>query len=297
LFTDGGYSALGEFHRDLVDTQVHRQEVTPALRAAHLGIQAVVLVGPLAVLFLVTFMMQLVLTASAITHTEQVEVAIIAMTDPTIRAKLAGVPELDAPLRNPQTMHRLEELRDQTHDEARARRAMLFAPHKLLLEQYETHVPPSPKQQTGYPMEVREILQWAGAGENAPRAKDTTPWSWDDDMLLLLLLVVPLGMVFFAAAFRGGVSFALAGLALVRSDGRRASLRQCGLRAAVVWFPIAAALFGSALLQTNAPERAYFAAGLWLVAFTLLPIYVVIALRFPSRPPQDRVSGTHLVPT
>ena len=87
----------------------------------------------------------------------------------------------------------------------------------------------------------------------------------------------------FFAATRGGF-------------GRPATRRQCGLRAALVWFPIAALLFGTAWLQAIYPERAYLAAALWLIAVALLPVYVVIALRFPSRPPQDCVTGTYLVP-
>jgi hypothetical protein len=55
-------------------------------------------------------------------------------------------------------------------------------------------------------------------------------------------------------------------------------------------------LIGSAALQAVAPERAYLAVGLWLVAAALLPVYVVVALRFPDRPPQNRMTGTYLVP-
>jgi hypothetical protein len=68
------------------------------------------------------------------------------------------------------------------------------------------------------------------------------------------------------------------------------------VRAAVVWLPVSALLFGAAWLQVAHPERVYLAAALWLLAVALLPIYVVVALRFPPRPPQDRVTGTYLVP-
>ncbi len=88
----------------------------------------------------------------------------------------------------------------------------------------------------------------------------------------------------------------LAGIALVRADGRKATRRQCALRAALVWFPLAFLLLGAAVVQAYAPERVYVAVGLWLLAVALLPIYVVIALRFPTQPPQDRVTGTYLVP-
>ena len=148
----------------------------------------------------------------------------------------------------------------------------------------------------GYPVQVRELIQWAGAAENTPRGKADTPWLRETLDLFLVMLAIPLALVIGAAVMRGGLSMMLAGIALVRSDGRKATRQQCALRAGLVWFPVALLLLGAALVQTYAPERDYFAAALWLLAVALLPIYVVIALRFPTQPPQDRVTGTYLVP-
>ena len=88
----------------------------------------------------------------------------------------------------------------------------------------------------------------------------------------------------------------LAGIAVVRGDGRRATRRRCGLRAALVWLPIVALLTASAAVQIYAHQRIYLAAGLWLLAVALVPIYIVVAIRLPTQPPQDRALGTHLVP-
>jgi hypothetical protein len=112
----------------------------------------------------------------------------------------------------------------------------------------------------------------------------------------VVFLVIPLGMVFFAAALRGGVSMMLAGVAIVRADGQRAFRRQCALRATIVWLPVVGLLFAATLLQLYAPRHVYLAAGLFLSALALLPIYAVVALKFPARPPQDRFVGTYLVP-
>ena len=38
------------------------------------------------------------------------------------------------------------------------------------------------------------------------------------------------------------------------------------------------------------------AAATTLLALLLLPVYLVVALRQPSHPPQDRLLGTYLVP-
>ena len=108
--------------------------------------------------------------------------------------------------------------------------------------------------------------------------------------------VVPFALVFAAAVFRGGVSMMLAGMAIVRADGRPARRWQCALRAAVIWLPLSALLCGSAAAQLYSPHRPYLAAGLWLAAVVLLPVYGVVALRHPTRPPQDRIAGTYLIP-
>ena len=63
-----------------------------------------------------------------------------------------------------------------------------------------------------------------------------------------------------------------------------------------MWSPVALLLLGSNALQLYAPDAMYLAAVLWLLALALLPVYAVIALRFPARPPQDRLAGTYLVP-
>jgi hypothetical protein len=300
LFTDGGYPTLADLQRDLADTHVHRPEVTPAVRAAHLGIQAAALAAPLGVLFVFTFLLAPLLAQGAKKHAEYADAALAALADPEKKAKLAARPELVEPLKHPRLVERLEGLRDRKQEEAESRRSLLFAPQRFVLEhvleQIEAHAPPDPEREAGFPVQVREAVQWAGAPDGTPRAKSSSPWRSDAATVLVVLLVVPAGMILVAAFVRGGVSMLLAGIAIVRSDGRRAGRRQCGVRAAVVWLPVAALLLGAAALQAWFPQRVYLAAGLWLLAVALLPVYVVIALRFPTRPPQDRVTGTYLVP-
>jgi hypothetical protein len=96
--------------------------------------------------------------------------------------------------------------------------------------------------------------------------------------------------------FRGGVSMMLAGVAIVRADGRRAFRSRCAVRAALVWAPVVGLLFGALLFQIYAPRHTFLVAVLWLTAALLLPVYAAIALRHPARPPQDRIIGTYLVP-
>jgi hypothetical protein len=232
----------------------------------------------------------------ALTRTKQVELARTSLKDNEKRAKLAAIPDLEGPLRSAYTARRLVELDERLHAEIQLRRAMFFTPQRLLLEQFEEHAPEVAETEALNSTPVRECIVWAGAVENTPRWKAASPWQSKAIPIAVIFLVIPLGLAFLAAVFRGGISWMLAGIALIRSDGRRASRRQCGVRAALVWFPIALLLGGSAACQLYSPERAYSAAALWLIALALLPVYVAIALRFPTRAPQDRLVGTYLLP-
>jgi serine/threonine protein kinase len=297
MFTDGGYPTLSDVQRELNDTQNHQPEVTPTMRTAHLGIQASIVGGALFLMFLLTFCMELLLTRATLIQREQVDAALDTLADPEKRAKLASQSGLEGPLKNPKTVRRLESLREHLQSQAEFRRSMLFIPQKSMLMQIEEHAPPTHARIADYPVAVREAILWAGAAENTTRGKAVSPWGYGVTQVLVIMLVIPIGFMLGAALFRGGISFMLAGIALVRADGFKATRRQCGLRAALVWFPVALLLYGSAALQIIAPEQAYFAAVLGLLALALLPIYVVIAIRFPTRAPQDRMVGTYLVPT
>ena len=296
LFSEGGNPALADIQRELADTHAHRPEVTPAIRAAQLGIQAAALGPAVALLFLFVAGLGVILTHGAKVHAEYTEATLAALADPEERAKLAARPELTEPLKHPRLVTRLEELRDRKREEAEFRRSMLFAPQRFALDQAKTPGETYPVRPGWFPSQVRDAVQWAGAPENTPRGKSASPWRSDAWLVFVVLLAIPIALIVGSAILRGGISMMLAGIALVRADGRRATRRQCALRTAVVWFPIAALLFGAAILQAYAPERIYVAVSLWLVAVALLPVYAVIALRFPTQPPQDRITGTHLVP-
>jgi apolipoprotein N-acyltransferase len=99
-----------------------------------------------------------------------------------------------------------------------------------------------------------------------------------------------------AFALRGGAAMTLAGVALVRADGRPATRRQCAWRAFLVWLPITLLLAAAVWVQVTAPHRVLLPTVLILAAVALLPVYVVVAMAYPDRPPQDRLAGTYLVP-
>jgi hypothetical protein len=111
-----------------------------------------------------------------------------------------------------------------------------------------------------------------------------------------------------AFLLRGGFTFRLAGIALLRSNGCSASRIQCAWRALLVWAPVAGLLTASVWLGglgfrawlRQSWEQFEWLYGLsWAlggIALALLPLYVGLALWFPDRSLHDRLAGTYLVP-
>jgi len=108
------------------------------------------------------------------------------------------------------------------------------------------------------------------------------------------LAVVPAAWLAWSLATRGGLLLGLAGVALVRADGRPAERWRCGWRCLVTWAPVAALLAGACAARSAHMPRACWT--LWTLAASALVIYPLLALAFPSRSAHDRLAGTYLVP-
>lgn len=123
---------------------------------------------------------------------------------------------------------------------------------------------------------------------------------------LVPLTTWPALWIAWAFLARGGLSYKLAGIALVRSDGRPASRWQCAWRAFVVWAPVTGLLALSIGLESrywdtwelgNVPRWLLsLASASWYSALLLLATYVFLALWRPTRTLHDRLSGVYLVP-
>jgi uncharacterized RDD family membrane protein YckC len=120
------------------------------------------------------------------------------------------------------------------------------------------------------------------------------------------LITWPALWVIWAFLARGGISYRLAGIALVRDDGRPASRLQCAWRALLVWAPPTALLLLSLWLEERywtlwQPDASpswllSLASAVWYKALLLLACYVLLALWRPARTLHDRLSGVYLVP-
>jgi hypothetical protein len=292
--------SLAEFQKDLAETHPHQPEVTPAARAAHLGLEAVALAPALAILYMFAFTISVWVVLASDLEAEFATRTVEILSDKEQRAKVlpTGDRELDRELEaaaaHPRARVRAAELAARARASAEMRRGSLFLPQQRMVEQLE-HTEPLTRARNDSALAVREIVLWAGERDRS-RGRSESPFGNWGPTVVTVFLVIGAVTVLLAAVFRGGLSLVLAGITLVRADGRRAYRRQCAVRALVVWLPVFGALFGSTLLQLYAPEAAYLSAALFLGAVALLPVYAVLALRFPSQPPQDRLLGTYLVP-
>src|SRR5262249_15951247 len=126
-------------------------------------------------------------------------------------------------------------------------------------------------------------------------------------ILVRVMVVFPLLWVVSAFIFRGGIILRLMGMVLLRANGQRALRVQCAWRAFVTWLPPTALLLLAVWLDiscwkawaaTDHPGK-WLEAGAWASwfgALLLLPLYFLVALRYPARGPHDRLAGTYLLP-
>jgi hypothetical protein len=112
--------------------------------------------------------------------------------------------------------------------------------------------------------------------------------------------------VIWAFLWRGGLCFRWLGLALARSDGRKAARWQCALRTFLVWTPLATLWLLSLWLEIwywsenplGNPDSwiPWITWVMWWAGLALLPIYAALAILFPRRCVHDWIAGTYVVP-
>lgn len=111
--------------------------------------------------------------------------------------------------------------------------------------------------------------------------------------------------VWMAHHFQGSVVFRLTGVELRTRDLKRASRLRCAIRAAIVWFPLAIACFGSVTMQINfSAQQAHASPSvsfllvlgmISLVVSIIVSIGALFAVANPMRGLQDFLVGTVLV--
>ena len=309
LFADppDGYATLAELRADLAETHSHPPRVTASMRAAHLWVQAAVMSAGLVGMFAAAGLYSLGLAVAADGDRRAWDAVREAASDPTRRADvLAEVGKLPpddqfrgrvvtalAPAEVNTTLALLDSQRDSLQANVRRNRGRLTVPERALFARVSPVYNGEAADWTPADLAagIDEFVGLARRGE-APYPVRRWEWFWT---AAGVVVAVPAVWAAFAFAFHGGLAMTLAGITLVRLDGRPAARLRCAARELLVWVPVVGLLLTGLWLQaafTGVTLRVL----VWLSAVALLPVYVVLALRTPARPPQDRVMGTMLVP-
>jgi hypothetical protein len=118
--------------------------------------------------------------------------------------------------------------------------------------------------------------------------------------LVLAMVALPTIWVTWAFLFEGGFTLRMAGLALSRIRGGKASRIQCAWRALLVWLPVVLVQLIGPLqfVFGHATRDAVMRTQLTCAGLTacLLVLYLILALLMPRRSLHDRLAGTCLVP-
>jgi hypothetical protein len=155
---------------------------------------------------------------------------------------------------------------------------------------------------TSIRLSAKQAVASLGTNQNSMRVSRILLWAD-----LVASSVGPILWVLWAFVMRGGVSYRLAGIALVRNDGRPAERIRCLGRALLVWAPLAALLIMSywvddwywRMWDNNAGPSwmPWLSTCLWWGAWLLCGAYVALAVRSPTRSLHDSLVGTYLVPS
>jgi hypothetical protein len=234
----------------------------------------------------------------------------VTLLNPSPAARLGALVQLDADLR---LGDRLVRRNQKTAEEHTARLQAMSPPMREYMKAVERMAEPQTRanlramrehQRQAWPAfyfltfrsSARSEASEAGLPHDPVLAKVTT----------VLVLVWPALWVLWAFALRGGLSFRILGLALVRGDGRPAPRWRCAGRALLVWAPVALLLVGAIWLDwwywpswhAGKPSVWLLRLALlsWWAVWPLFGVYVVLALWHPAWAPHDRLAGTYLVP-
>jgi hypothetical protein len=308
------YIDLAQFRTELVATRLLPREVTRPRRAAQLAALAGFLL--LSCGCLLPF--SVVLAPSMLLSVGQQERAaegrrldefdavvrrdlLLAQLNPALPARLAGLAVYCADLQE-------RERFTQTQERERLRAQALL---EALPRQYQLQLQAQWKQQEALGKSLKGRQNpWAGPAD--ARARLRQPDEADKYYLgiywgtAIAAAVPPVLWVLWAFATRGGFTFTILGLSLVRRDGRPAARWQCGWRALLVWLPIAASITGSLYLlgrywstwrpEHSAPWLHQLGGALWWAGVGLMLLDVGLALWRPSRTVHDWLAGTYVVP-
>ena len=289
------FASLDELQTALAETHAHPPRATGTMRAVQLGLMGLIGSFALALMLLVPLGLPFGAAFIADQQASSVEMILAGLEDPETRASWQAAGHIE-PARIDAAKPLLRDFAAIERRSQERLKLVLTRPESWLLHRMHAEsrdletirrLPPSPAG------EMVRYTELVGRREMEPFG------SQPHFLSALVEVTMGLGVGSFLAcafAFRGGLAYMLAGLALVRRSGRPAGRFQCAFREAMLWLPLAAVLAGGTWLQLLWPESFAVRVGFGLVTLVVLLLGVGVAIRFPARGPHDRLAGTYVVP-
>lgn len=306
------YASVAEFQEALQATRMEATEITRPRRLAHLAMQACLLaIGIAGMLGTSMFLVfgYLIPSGAVVREGPRIQRELErAELSAWLAAETAMRPELrmtDTALAAADA--RLNSQLEESLQHQRANRAARFESASAFTRQNVEAVERSIEIQEGRP---GHGPAWTDRPEDFRRAA-TVVLEFEQDypevegvlrgVMLVMVGFWPIVWVFWAFLFRGGISYRILGIALVRADGRPAGRFQSAWRALLVWGPFTAVAaaslwFTAAYLAGGGNEQLVLGQLFWWAALALLLAYVGLAIWLPARSIHDRLSGVYLVP-
>ncbi len=285
LFTAADpYTSLEDLREDLAENATKPAAVTSGLRRAHLGVWVPLVAPGLLLMVLLSGLGNFAWAVVSAGHARKLAEVQVVVTDPVARAEFVDRHPDQAAAVAPDRLGATLELLDKKIVEQRDYEAQLLGwlnrPERLAFDRLLAAGPPG--------IDLRRL--------GRPEPDEATRRVQFLRTLAAAMAVPLLIWAVLSFAFRGGFALAGAGIAHVRADGGRPGRFRVTVRELVVWLPLTLALWAALWVQLMHPQWVAVRTGLWLGAVGLLPVYLVVALVYPARPPQDRLLGMYLVP-
>jgi hypothetical protein len=318
------YRDIQQFHKDLADTANKPTAVTRSRRLAHVGVLAAFLsFGLCAGLAPAGLFPTILVVRGATSNLDSYELVqegldtlavrdVAAALQHDLIARCLALRQLQEDLRLREQLHAATEQKRHFYDARR--RSLSWVSQKLAASWEETQADQTRElDRSSFSRSLSEsddvrshnmrfYARWMSEQPEVMEPVNNPTAT----VITLTFLAWPVGWVVWAFLWRGGFSYPLLGLALVRRDGRPAGRPQCAWRAYLFWAPVAVLITCSVWLSTKywsawTPEGsplwlAWLASVLWWAGLALLPAYLIPALWSPERSLHDRLAGTYLVP-
>ncbi|MGL4423884.1 MAG: hypothetical protein ACRCZF_24730, partial [Gemmataceae bacterium] len=280
-------------------THDYPSAVTPAMRVAQLGIVGFISGFAFLLLFLLAFTFQL---WASLIDTEQLEQsrAIVAMLERTETIP----PEWDddlflkerlAPARRLASIESLRRRLPALESRVDKRSRSLVSPERMLIKFITEREERTDERIIQNRMLVRRLLE-AADQHDPSQPLSLAPQNRIIRSASVVIAIVLAGFIVCSWLFRGGINFLLAGLTLVRRDGREARRWQCAVRELLTWVPFMALLLICIFVQATIPDSFLLRIGTIVLTILVALLAVIGTVRRPERTPVDRLLGLTVVP-